>query len=195
MILKALIRQVFTQSGGSAGARTVSAIVTMQQGIKLTRYRAGKLMKQMGLVSRQIKSHKYKHSDIAHKVHGNVLDRQFAPTAPNQVWTGDVTYIRIKGGWCYLAVVMDLYARRIVGFKLSDSPNTELTTSALQMAYHTRLEPKGVLFHSDQGSHYTSESYAKCVAQCNGMTHSMSRKGNCWDNAPTERFFRSFKTE
>ncbi len=90
---------------------------------------------------------------------------------------------------------MDLYARRIVGFKLSDSPNTALTTSALKMAYHIRLKPKGVLFHSDQGSHYTSEAYAQCVAECNGMRHSMSRKWNCWDNAPTERFFRSFKTE
>lgn len=78
---------------------------------------------------------------------------------------------------------------------VSDSPNTQLTTSALKMAYHIRLEPKGVLFHSDQGGHYTSEEYAKCVAKCNGMSHSMSRRGNCWDNAPTERFFRSFKTE
>lgn len=151
-------------------------------------------MAQMGLISRQIKSHKYRRCEKFHKVHGNILDRQFAPTAPNQVWTGDVTYIRIKGGWCYLAIVMDLYARRIVGFALSDSPNTQLTTSALKMAYHIRLEPKGVLFHSDQGSHYTSEEYAKCVAKCNGMSHSI-RRGNCWDNAPTERFFRSFKTE
>lgn len=152
-------------------------------------------MAQMGLISRQIKSHKYRRCEKFHKVYGNILDRQFAPTAPNQVWTGDVTYIHIKGGWCYLAIVMDLYARRIVGFALSDSPNIQLTTSALKMAYHIRLEPKGVLFHSDQGSHYTSEEYAKCVAKCNGMSHSMSRRGNCWDNAPTERFFRSFKTE
>jgi len=163
--------------------------------MKLTRYRASKLMKQMGLISRQIKSHKYKRCEKAHKIHDNVLDRNFSPTAPNQVWTGDVTYIRIKGGWCYLAIVMDLYARRIVGFALSDSPNTQLTTSALKMAYHIRLKPKGVLFHSDQGSHYTSDGYSKCIAGCNGMTHSMSRRGNCWDNAPTERFFRSFKTE
>ncbi|WP_127891451.1 IS3 family transposase [Psychrobacter sp. FDAARGOS_221] len=176
--LKALVRQVFEQSNGSAGARTISAIVTNQHGIKLTRYRAGKLIDKMGLVSRQIKSHKYKSDDTSHKVYDNVLERQFAPSAPNQVWTGDVTYIRIKGGWCYLAIVMDLYARRIAGFKLSDSPNTALTTSALKMAYHTRLEPTDVLFHSDQGTHYTSEAYAQCVTECTGMTHSMSRKGN-----------------
>lgn len=152
-------------------------------------------MKRIGLKSRQLKSHKYKHCEKAHKIHDNVLDRNFSPTAPNQIWTGDVTYIRIKGGWCYLAIVMDLYARRIVGFAISDSPNTELTTSALKMAYYTRLKPKGVLFHSDQGTHYTSEAFSDFVESCNDMTHSMSRKGNCWDNAPTERFFRSFKTE
>ncbi|WP_201545763.1 IS3 family transposase [Psychrobacter sp. H7-1] len=95
--LKALVRQAFEQSNSSSGARTISAIVTNQHGIKLTRYRAGKLMDKMGLVSRQMKSHKYKSDDASHKVYDNVLERQFAPTAPNQVWTGDVTYIRIKG--------------------------------------------------------------------------------------------------
>ena len=81
-------------------------------------------------------------------MHHNILNRNFSPAAPNQVWTGDVTYIRIKGGWCYLAVVLDLYARRIVGFAVSDSPDRMLTTKALQMAYQTRLQPIGVLFYS-----------------------------------------------
>ena len=152
-------------------------------------------MKGMGLISWQLKTHKYKQAGQEHKTHDNILDRNFSPEAPNQVWTGDVTYVRIKGGWCYLAIVMDLYARRIVGFALSDSPNTQLTTSALKMAYHIRLEPKGVLFHSDQSTHYTSQEFAESVASCHGMVQSMSRKGNCWNNAPTERFFRSFKTE
>ncbi len=123
------------------------------------------------------------------------MNRNFSPSAPNQVWTGDVTYVRIKGGWCYLAVVLDLYARHVVGFAVSDSPDSMLTTKALQMAYQTRLQPIGVLFHSDQGTHYTSKTSAESVASYEGMTQSMSRKGNCWDNAPTERFFRSFKTE
>lgn len=193
--LNALIRQVFNQSGGSAGARTISTIVTKQHGIKLTRYKAGRLMKQMSLLSRQHKRHSYKMADKPHHTHDNLLERQFSPTAPNQVWTGDVTYIRIKGGWCYLAIVMDLYARRIVGFAMSDSPNTDLTQSALNMAYAVRMKPTGILFHSDQGTHYTSEQFATAIANCTEMTHSMSRKGNCWDNAPTERFFRSLKTE
>ena len=137
----------------------------------------------------------YKHADEAHKTHDNILEGSFSPSAPNQVWTGDVTYIRIKSSWCYLAVVLDLFARRIVGFSVLSSSNITLTASALQMAYHTRLKPSGVLFHSDQGSHYTSEEFADTIMDCKGMTQSMSRKGNCWDNAPTERFFRSFKTE
>ena len=193
--LKALIRQIFNDSKQSAGARTIIAILWHQHGVRLTRHMAGTLMKSMGLKSCQLKTHKYKHADQHHKTHDNILDRNFTPTAPNQVWTGDVTYIRIKGGWCYLAVVLDLFARRIVGFSISDSPDSLLTSSALQMAYHTRLKPSGVLFHSDQGTHYTSKKFAESIADCEGMTQSMSRRGNCWDNAPTERFFRSFKTE
>ena len=192
---RALIRQIFNDSKHSAGARSIAAIIMNEHGIKLTRYIAGKLMAQMGLQSRQIKMHKYKHADNTHKIHGNLLNHNFSPTAPNQVWTGDVTYIRIKGGWCYLAVTLDLYARRIVGFAVSDSPDSILTTKALQMAYQTRLKPSGVLFHSDQDTHYTSKTFAESVASCNGITQSMSRRGNCWDNAPTERFFRSLKTE
>lgn len=193
--LKALIRQVFNDSKQSAGTRTIIAILWNEHGVRLTRYLATKLMKQMGLVSCQLKTHKYQHRDEVHKTHDNILNRNFSPSAPNQVWTGDVTYIRIKGGWCYLAVVLDLFARRVVGFSVSDSPNRTLTASALQMAYHTRLKPSGVLFHSDQGTHYTSKEFAESVADCKDMKQSMSRRGNCWDNAPTERFFRSFKTE
>ena len=193
--LTALIRQIFNDSKQSAGARTIVAILWNEHSIRLTRYLAAKIMKQMKLVSCQLKTHKYKHADQEHKTHDNLLKRRFSPTAPNQVWTGDVTYIRIKGGWCYLAVVLDLYARRVVGFSVSDSPDSILTGNALKMAYQTRLKPSGVLFHSDQGTHYTSKKFAESIDDCDGMTQSMSRRGNCWDNAPTERFFRSFKTE
>ena len=193
--LQSLIRQIFNDSKQSAGARTIVAILANEYGIKLTRYLATKLMERMGLVSCQLKTHKYKHADEAHRTYDNLLDRNFNPDAPNQVWTGDVTYIRIKGGWCYLAVVLDLFARRVVGFSVSDSPNSTLTASALKMAYQTRLKPSGVLFHSDQGTHYTSKEFVDAIADCDGMAQSMSRRGNCWDNAPTDRFFRSFKTE
>ncbi|WP_351119597.1 DDE-type integrase/transposase/recombinase, partial [Psychrobacter sp. SMN/5/1215-MNA-CIBAN-0208] len=86
--------------------------------------------------------------------------------------------IRIKGGWCYLAVVLDLFARRVVGFSVFDSPNSTLTASALKMAYQTRLKPSGVLFHSDQGTHYTSKEFVDAIADCKDMKQSMSRKGN-----------------
>ena len=91
--------------------------------------------------------------------------------------------------------MLDLYAQRVVGFAVSDSPDSVLTAKAMQMAYQTRLKPSDMLFHSDQGTHYTSKKFAEYVASCDGMTQSMSGKGNCWDNDPTERLFRSFKTE
>lgn len=142
-------------------------------------------MQQHGLISRQLTRHRYSQADKDHAMHDNLLKREFTPTAPNQVWTGDVTYIRTKLGFCYLAVVIDLFSRNIVGFAMSDSPDSKLTSAALKMAYMVRLNPKNVLFHSDQGSHYTSRAFAETVAKCTGMKHSMSRRGNCWDNAPT----------
>ena len=170
---KALIRQISTDSKQSAGTRSIVAILMNEHGIKLTRYMAGKLMAQMGLKSCQLKTHKYKHADEEHKAHNNIVNRNFSPAVPNQVWTGDVTYIRIKGGWFYLAVVLDLYARRIVSFAVSDSSDSVLTTKALQMAYHSRLKPSGVLFHSDQGTHYTSARFAESVVSCEGMIQSI----------------------
>ena len=124
--LKALIRQIFNDSKQSAGARTIIAILWNEHSIRLTRHMAGQLMKSTHLKSCQTKTHKYKHADQEHRVHNNILDRRFSPSTPNQVWTGDVTYVRIKGGWCYLAVVLDLYARRVVGFAVSDSPDSVL---------------------------------------------------------------------
>ncbi len=166
---KVLIRQIFNDSKRSAGARSIAAILMNEHDIKLTRYMSGQLMAQMGLKSCQLKTHKYKHAGDAHKTHHNILNRNFSQTAPNQFWTGDVTYVRIKVGWCYLAVVLDLYARRVVGFAVSDSPDSMLTTKALQMAYETRLKPSNMLFHSDQGTHYTSARFAESVASCEGM--------------------------
>ncbi len=191
--LNALVNQVFNQSHGSAGARTISHIVSKQKGIHLTRYRAGKIMKKLGLVSRQY-LHKYKQRDKKHTIHQNTVNRHFSPQTPNQVWCGDVTYIRIKGGCCYLAVVLDLFSRKVVGFKVSDSPDSQLTSQAIRSAYVKRNNPQGVVFHSDQGAHYTSKQFAETLADCH-IEASMSRRGNCWDNAPMERFFRSFKTE
>lgn len=193
--LRTWVKQAFDASKGSAGARNIAMIVSHRHSITLSRYKARKIMNEQGLVSRQRTKHRYKYTDKPHGTYENVLNREFSPTAPNQVWTGDVTYIRTKQGFCYLAVVIDLFSRNIVGFAMSNSPDSRLTSQALKMAYIVRLSPQNVLFHSDQGTHYTSKAFADAVAECKDMKHSMSRRGNCWDNAPTERFFRSFKTE
>lgn len=178
---------------GSAGQRTLVSLLALS-GYSVSRWLVAKLMKEQGLVSRQCPQHKYAKADQAHVLIPNILNRQFQPKRPNQVWCGDVTYVWTGSGWLYLAVVIDLYARKIVGYAISKNPDSELTKKALRMAYESRGKPYRVLFHSDQGCHYTSKSYRQLLWKY-GMRQSLSRRGNCWDNAPTERFFRSFKSE
>lgn len=187
------MRTAHRQSGGSAGARTVASLVS-QTGLLLSRYRAGRLMKEIGLVSCQQPQHRYKRAVREHLSIPNTLNRQFEVAQPNQVWCGDVTYIWTGLRWAYLAVVLDLFARKPVGWALSISPDSELTGRALSMAYESRKRPSEVLFHSDQGSHYTSIKFRRLLWRYR-IEQSMSRRGNCWDNSPMERFFRSLKTE
>lgn len=193
LTLRALVREVHTRSGGSAGSRSIALMVS-EQGQPLSRYRARGLMKQLNLTSCQQPKYAYKRAAKEHVSIPNQLDRQFTPAAPNQVWCGDVTYIWTGQRWSYLAVVLDLYARQVVGWALSSSPDTQLTSKALARAFETRGKPKGLMFHSDQGSHYTSLAYRQLLWRYQ-IKPSMSRRGNCWDNAPMERFFRSLKTE
>jgi len=180
-------------SNGSAGARSIASMVT-QAGTPLSRYRASRRMKQLGLVSTQPPSHAYKKADQPHLDIPNLLDREFNVKEPNQVWSGDITYIWTGARWAYLAVVIDLFSRKPVGWALSLSPNTELVKKALTLAYESRGEPPELLFHSDQGCQYTSLGFRQLLWRYQ-MKQSLSRRGNCWDNAPTERFFRSLKTE
>ncbi len=137
-------------------------------------------MKKLNLVSCQQPKHRYKKSNNEHLQVPNKLERQFAVTEPNQVWVGDVTYIWIGTRWAYLAVVMDLFARKPIGWAMSLSPDTQLTGRALSMAVELRKYPKNILFHSDQGSHYTSIKYRQLLWR-NQIEQSMSRRGNCWD--------------
>ena len=195
LILQNKVKQAHEQSGGSAGARTVSDIITNDKSdITLSRYRASKLMKQLNLVSCQLPQHAYQKGTKEHVAIPNLLERKFNVTAPNQVWCGDVTYIWTGGRWSYLAVVIDLFARKPIGWAMSTSPDSALTIKALAMAYELRGRPKGVMFHSDQGSHYSSRKFRQRLWRYQ-IKQSMSRRGNCWDNAPMERFFRSLKTE
>jgi putative transposase len=187
------VRSAHKDSNGSAGARTVATIVT-NRGTPLSRYRAGRMMKELELVSCQLPSHRYRKAKQEHIAVANTLDRQFAVDQPNKVWCGDVTYIWSGRRWAYLAVVLDLFARKPIGWALSLSPDSTLTCQALTMAFESRGKPKGVMFHSDQGSHYTSRKFRQQLWRYQ-IEQSMSRRGNCWDNAPMERFFRSLKTE
>ena len=191
--LRAMVKRAYNLSNGSAGARSIADIVT-GFGTPLSRYRAARIMAELDLVSTQLPKHKYRKANQVHVSIPNVLDRQFSPSAPNRVWCGDVTYIWAHNRWLYLAVVLDLYARKPVGWALSMSPDSNLTIKALAMAYESRGKPKGVLFHSDQGSHYTSVKYRQYLWRYQ-IKQSISRRGNCWDNAPMERFFRSLKVE
>lgn len=183
----------FKESNGSAGARSISQILTTR-GTPLSRYRAGKIMKAQNLISCQLPGHRYKKAKQEHVTIPNQLNREFNVSNLNEVWCGDVTYIWAGSRWVYLAVVMDLYARKLVGWTMSLSPDSELTGKALSMAYEARGKPKNVMFHSDQGCHYTSRKYRQLLWRYK-IKQSMSRRGNCWDNAPMERFFRSFKSE
>ena len=187
------VQGAFDVSHGSAGARTIASIVS-RNGIELSRYRAGKAMKSLSLKSCQPPKYPRKMGKKEHIEVSNHLNREFDVDAPNTVWCTDVTYIWTGDEWTYLAVVLDLFARRPVGWALSNSPDSALTIKALNMAYVARGRPRNLMLHSDQGCHFTSKAYRKQLKRY-GIKHSMSRRGNCWDNAPMERFFRSLKSE
>lgn len=188
------VSELFHASRGSAGSRTLVRQLLMLD-IIMGRYKVSRLMQEAGLRSKQPgRRHRYQAAQAESMTRPNRLARQFTVAVPNQVWCSDITYLRVENRWVYLAVVMDLYARRVIGWSLSEQADTDLVLRALDMAYAQRGGPKGVLFHSDQGSQYASLKLRQRLGQY-GMTQSMSRRGNCWDNAPMERVFRSLKTE
>ncbi|WP_414158119.1 IS3 family transposase [Pseudomonas sp. BNK-45] len=191
--LKALLVKHHKASRASAGSRTLAKVL-QANGHSVGRYMARSLMREAGIASRQRRRHKYKSSGVEALVAPHVLKRQFEVTAMNQVWCGDVTYIKVGKRWLYFAAVLDLFARRIVGWSFSMISDASLTCEALRMAVELRGRPKDVLFHSDQGCQYTSHKFRNELLE-HGHRQSMSRKGECWDNAPMERFFGSLKSE
>lgn len=145
--LKARVIELHQASRGAAGARSLSAALK-REGESVGRYKAGRLMAEAGVTSNRPRAHRHPKADGEGAVAPNHLNRAFEPSAPNQVWCGDITYIWAGTGWLYLAVVLDLFARQVVGGALSGAPNTELVTQALTLAYESRGRPSGVLFHS-----------------------------------------------
>ncbi|HCL3606328.1 TPA: IS3 family transposase, partial [Pseudomonas aeruginosa] len=183
------VNQLFSQSRGSAGSRSILGMLR-EEGVTIGRFRVRRLMRELGLVSKQPGSHAYKQATVERPDIPNRLNREFATEHPNQVWCGDITYVWAQGRWHYLAAVLDL----LIGWAFSAKPDAELVIKALDMAYEQRGRPQQVLFHSDQGSQYASRLFRQRLWRYR-MQQSMSRRGNCWDNSPMERLFRSLKSE
>jgi len=192
--LKARIKAIFQESKGSYGSRRILKKL-QSEGHQIGRYKVRGLMRKLALKPKSPKRYKVT-TDSRHSfaVAANVLDRKFDVAGPNQVWASDITYLWTLEGWHYLAVVMDLFSRQIVGWAMDKRMKTKLTLDALAMAYWRRKPDTGLLHHSDRGVQYACHEYQKRLGQY-GMSVSMSRKGDCWDNAPVERFFRSLKSE
>lgn len=188
------VRAIQKKANGSYGARRISRELR-KQGYNIGRHQAGSLMKKAGAEFRARKKFK-RTTDSRHKhpVAENILNRQFEVENPDKVWCADITYLWTMQGWLYLAVVLDLFSRKVVGWAMSNRINAQLVVDALRMAYWRRKPPPGLLHHSDRGSQYAAKAYQKELEKYK-MVCSMSRKGNCWDNAPAESFFRSLKTE
>lgn len=187
-------KALFKASRGSLGSRQLMKKLR-KEGFHVGRYKVRKLMTRLNLVVKQRIAYKVttkqKHNSV---VADNLLDQQFNPEKPNQVWAGDVTYLRTAEGWMYLAMVMDLHSRRVIGWAVNKRMTVNLVVSALKMAINLRGRHKGLMFHSDRGSQYTSKIFQRLLAK-NGITSSMSHKGACLDNAVVERFFGSLKHE
>jgi transposase InsO family protein len=188
------IKEIFAEYRASCGSRRMVKHL-LNEGYQIGRYKVRRIMRQLGLIAKTPTRFKLT-TDSKHSlpVAANVLDRKFDVESPNSVWTADISYVWTFEGWLYLAVVMDLHSRQIVGWAMNERMKTQLVLDALAMAYWKRKPSKGLLHHSDRGSQYASHDYQKQLMNY-GMIPSMSRKGNCWDNAPTERFFRSLKSE
>ena len=165
-----------------------------QGGLLATLTRIERLMREQGLRARPRRRGLPKDHGDRSTVADNVLDRQFVADAPNQKWVADFTYIWTAEGWLYVAAVIDLFSRRVVGWSMSATMTAQLVADAMMMAIWRRGKPDALLHHSDQGSQYTSEQFQRLM-QDNGVTCSMSRSGNCWDNAAMESFFSSLKIE
>jgi len=194
LALRRRMKELFQASRQSLGSRSLMNRLC-REGFAVGRYRVRRLMKALGLVVQRKRKFKVTtHSNHGLPVADNVLDRQFNPQQPNQVWGTDITYIWTREGWLYLAVVIDLYSRRVVGWCVDKRQSQSLVTRALMMAINLRRPPPGLIHHSDRGSQYASRQYQALLVQ-HGLVASMSRKGNCWDNAPVERFFSSLKRE
>ena len=192
--IKVQLKSHFEASDRSYGSRRLLVDLN-NKGIRIGRYRVCRLMKEMNL--KPIWKRKFVNTtDSNHSlpIFENILNRNFKPVAANQAWVSDITYIRTRNGWIYLAAVLDLYSRKIVGWAMAPTMPAELVCTALQLAISQRQPKAGLIVHSDRGSQYASHEHRNLLNKY-GCIGSMSRKGNCWDNAVMERFFLNLKME
>lgn len=193
--LTGLIRQSFAASDRTYGSRRVWRDLR-EWGHCVSLNRVARLMALAGLVARRKRRRRPGDSpeNTQHTIAPNLLQRQFEADAPNRRWLADFTYIWTAEGWLYLAVVLDLFSRRVVGWSMKSEMTSQLVIDALLMAIWRRGSPKELLHHSDQGTQYTSDDFQRVLAS-HGIVCSMSRRGDCWDNAAMESFFSTLKTE
>ena len=189
------MRQSFVASDRTYGVRRVWPDVCAA-GFEVGRERIARLMRHAGLRARPKRRQRPQdaRTDVVHTLAPNVLDRQFSATAPNQKWVADFTYVWTREGWLFVAVVIDLFSRRVVGWSMQSEMTAQLVADALVMAVWRRGRTTALVHHSDRGSQYTSEHFQKLLREI-GVTCSMSRAGNVWDNAVAESFFSTLKTE
>jgi len=194
MVLLAHIREQHRLSLQSYGRPRMTEELK-ELGLDVGHRRVGRLMRQNGISV--IRTHKHKvttDSNHSFNIAPNLLNRNFSADRPNQKWVVDISYVWTREGWLYLAVVLDLYSRRVIGWAVSNRMKRDLAIRALNMAVALRRPPKGCIHHSDRGSQYCSHDYQKILRQ-HGFKVSMSGKGNCYDNAAMETFFKTIKAE
>ena len=192
--LRSQIKDAFTKGRKNYGTRRIKDALQKQE-TKISRRRIGRLMREEDLEVQTKRKFKVT-TDSNHDklIAPNLLEREFSVSAPNTVYVGDITCIHTREGWLYLAVVIDLFSRAVVGWSMDLCMTASLVNSAMLMALWKRKPAKGLFFHSDQGSQYASERYREILSDY-GVKASMSRKGDCWDNAVAESFFHTLKIE
>lgn len=193
--IKVAIKAAHERGRGTYGPDKIQDELAEVEEMEVGLNRIKRLRRQMKIRCKQVKKHKVT-TDSNHNlpVAPNLLDQNFAVTGPNKAWVADITYVATEEGWLYLAAIKDLWNREIVGYAMSHRMTQDLVGRALFRAVTARRPPNGLIHHSDRGSQYCSGSYQKLMRQFK-MKQSMSRKGNCWDNAPMESFFGTLKTE
>lgn len=192
--LAARVKATFEENRGVYGSPRIHRELR-EAGEEVGVRRVARLMREQGLQACRAKRFR-KTTDSKHSeaIADNLVQRHFGPLAPNELWATDITYIRTWSGWAYLAAVLDLYSRRVVGWAVSTHLRTDLALEALQRALRTRQPPRGLIHHSDRGVQYASAEYRAWLKR-HGIIASMSRKGDCWDNAVLESFFATLKKE